>query len=41
VRLDLIGDSELEEMVEDAWRINAPRRLVQEYDEAMNAQARR
>jgi hypothetical protein len=41
VQLDLIGDSELKEMVEDAWRINAPRRLVREYDEAMNAQARR
>jgi hypothetical protein len=28
VRLELIAHDELQEMVEDAWRINAPARLV-------------
>jgi hypothetical protein len=41
VRLELIGEAELGEMVEDAWRINAPRRLVREYDATIGTDAGR
>jgi len=41
VRLELIGETELAEMVEDAWRINAPRRLVHDYDQSIEADATR
>ncbi len=32
VRLDVVGSDQLEELVEDAWRIRAPKRLVAEFD---------
>jgi len=32
VRLESVEHSELEALVEDAWRIRAPRRLVAEFD---------
>jgi hypothetical protein len=32
VQLDKVAPAELEELVEDAWRIRAPKRLVAEYD---------
>ena len=32
VRLDAIDTDELAELIEDAWRIRAPKRLVAEYD---------
>jgi hypothetical protein len=32
VRLELIADTELTEMVEDAWRINAPAPLVRQHE---------
>jgi hypothetical protein len=32
VRLEHVDTVELEELIEDAWRIKAPRRLVNEYD---------
>ena len=34
VRLGKVEPSQLEELVEDAWRIRAPKRLVRELDEA-------
>jgi hypothetical protein len=34
VRLEAIAREELEELLEDAWRIRAPKRLVSEYDAA-------
>ena len=37
VRLEAIGDDELAEVVEDAWRLAAPKRLVKERDEAMSS----
>jgi hypothetical protein len=37
VRLELIADEELNEMVEDAWRINAPAALVRDHDGAVEA----
>jgi hypothetical protein len=33
VRLERIGDDELRELIEDAWRLSAPRRLLGEYEE--------
>jgi hypothetical protein len=33
VRLEVVGREELTELIEDAWRIRAPKRLVAEYDE--------
>jgi hypothetical protein len=32
VRLDVVEPDQLAELLEDAWRIRAPRRLVAEYD---------
>jgi hypothetical protein len=32
VRLDAIHPKQLTELVEDAWRIRAPKRVVVEYD---------
>jgi hypothetical protein len=32
VALELIDPGELEEMIEDAWRIQAPKRLINEHD---------
>jgi hypothetical protein len=32
VRLDLVDADHLKELVEDAWRQTAPKRLVKEYD---------
>jgi hypothetical protein len=32
VRLEEIDDTQLEELIEDAWRIRAPKRLVREHD---------
>ena len=32
VRLEEIDEVQLEELVEDAWRIRAPKRLVREHD---------
>ncbi len=32
VRLEAIGRAELAELVEDAWRVTAPKRLVTAYD---------
>jgi hypothetical protein len=32
VRLDVVGPDQLAELVEDAWRIQAPKRLVAAYD---------
>jgi hypothetical protein len=32
VRLDVVDGAELAELVEDAWRVRAPKRLVAEYD---------
>jgi hypothetical protein len=34
VRLEVVDPVELEELVEDAWRIQAPKRLVAEHDAA-------
>ena len=34
VRLDAVGREELAELIEDAWRIRAPKRLVAERDAA-------
>jgi hypothetical protein len=34
VRLDAVGRDELAELIEDAWRIRAPKRLVAELDAA-------
>jgi hypothetical protein len=34
VRLDAVDPQELAELLEDAWRIRAPKRLVAEYDGA-------
>ena len=34
VRLAKVKRSELEELIEDAWRIRAPKRLVAEFDAA-------
>jgi hypothetical protein len=34
VRLDAVGRDELAELIEDAWRIRAPKRLVVERDAA-------
>jgi hypothetical protein len=34
VRLEKIGQAELAELVEDAWRLQAPKRLVAEHDAA-------
>jgi hypothetical protein len=34
VRLENIGDDELAEVIEDAWRLAAPKRLVAEFEEA-------
>jgi hypothetical protein len=34
VRLDAVAPQELEELIEDAWRIRAPKRLVAEHDGA-------
>ena len=33
VRLAAVDDDELRELVEDAWRLKAPKRLVKAYDE--------
>lgn len=33
VRLERIGDDELRELIEDAWQLTAPRRLLGEYEE--------
>jgi len=32
IRLEAVDPEELAELVEDAWRIRAPRRLVAEYE---------
>jgi hypothetical protein len=32
VRLEEIDETQLEELIEDAWRIRAPKRLVREHD---------
>ena len=32
VRLDKVGPRQLAELLEDAWRIRAPKRVVAEYD---------
>jgi len=32
VRLDAVDPGQLAELVEDAWRVRAPKRLVAEYD---------
>jgi hypothetical protein len=32
VRLNLVGKRQLAELVEDAWRLRAPRSLIGEYD---------
>jgi hypothetical protein len=32
VRLSKVGESALRDVLEQAWRVNAPRRLVKEYD---------
>ena len=32
VRLEKVDEAQLEELVEDAWRIRAPKRLVSEHD---------
>jgi hypothetical protein len=37
VTLELVSVAELEEMVEDAWRINAPPPLVREHEGAVEA----
>ena len=37
VRLDAIDDDELAEVIEDAWRLAAPKRLVAERDEATSS----
>ena len=37
VRLDAVDPAQLEELVEDAWRIRAPKSLVQEHDAAETA----
>ena len=34
VRLAKVGKRQLRELIEDAWRIRAPKRLVTEYDNA-------
>ena len=34
VRLDAVAGEELAELLEDAWRIRAPKRLISEYDAA-------
>lgn len=39
VRLETVDRSQLEELIEDAWRIKAPRRLVAEYDASDAAEA--
>ncbi len=33
VRLDKVDPTELEELIEDAWRVKAPRGMVAEYDD--------
>lgn len=33
VRLDKIDETELAELIEDAWRLQAPKRLIAEYEE--------
>ncbi len=33
VHLDKIGRKELAELIEDAWRTQAPKRVIKEYDE--------
>jgi hypothetical protein len=37
VRLDAVDPAQLEELVEDAWRIRAPTTLVQQHDAAETA----
>jgi hypothetical protein len=32
VRLEKVDEAQLEELVEDAWRLRAPKRLVREHD---------
>jgi hypothetical protein len=32
VRLNLVGKRQLAELLEDAWRVHAPKRLIAEYD---------
>jgi hypothetical protein len=39
VRLETVDRWQLEELIEDAWRIKAPRRLVAEYDASDAAEA--
>ena len=34
VRLEAVGRGQLAELLEDAWRIRAPKRLVATYDES-------
>ena len=34
VRLNAVTKKELAELLEDAWRIRAPKRLVAEFDDA-------
>jgi hypothetical protein len=34
VRLERVDPTELAELIEEAWRIRAPKRLVSEYDDA-------
>jgi hypothetical protein len=36
VRLDVVDARQLAELIEDAWRIRAPKRLVAEYDDAVS-----
>ena len=36
VRLDTVAPDELAELIEDAWRIRAPKRLVAEHDAAVS-----
>jgi hypothetical protein len=35
VRLDAVDQKELAELLEDAWRIRAPKRVVAEYDASL------
>lgn len=39
VRLEAVDPVELAELVEDAWRIRAPKRLQQEYDAGVRSEA--
>jgi hypothetical protein len=34
VHLDKVDPTELEELIEEAWRIRAPKRLIKEYEQA-------